>query len=116
MPNSTLEFENPGEEQVMEFILTAKKGTVLNPEIEISGNRLITIPVKLEEGEHLKFDGGFANVYSSQWQLQKSIGLDKNLLKVIPGPHSIEVSCNFQGSAGEMMLELRLAGETYYIN
>jgi hypothetical protein len=114
--SSSIEFENPGEEQVMAFILTAKKGTIINPEIEISGNRLIIIPVKLDEGEHLKFDGEFANVYSAQWQLQKSIGLDKDLLNVLPGKQSIEVSCNFKGAEGEMMLELRLEGDTYYIN
>ncbi|MEN8226433.1 MAG: hypothetical protein ABFS05_13845, partial [Bacteroidota bacterium] len=113
---SSLEFENPGEEQIMEFILTARKGTIINPELEISGNRLITIPVKLEEGEHLKFDGEFASVYSPQWQQLKSISLDKSILKVNTGTHSIEVSCNFMGAEGEMMLELRLKGETYYIN
>ena len=100
----------------MEFILTAKKGIVINPEFEISGSRLITIPVKLDEGEHLKFDGEFAHVYSSQWQLQKSISLDKDLLNVFPGMHNIEVSCNFRDNDGEMLLEVRLTGETYYIN
>lgn len=113
---TSLEFENPGEEQVVEFILSAKKGTVINPQMEIGGNRLITIPVKLEEGEHLKFDGEFASVYSSQWQLLKSISLEKSILNIKPGVHSIEVSCNFKGSEGEMMLELRLAGEIFYIN
>ena len=113
---SAIEFENPAKEQVMEFILTAKKGTIINPELEINGSRLMTIPIKLEEGEHLKFTEGFANVYSAHWQLLKSISLDKDLLRVQTGAHTIEASCNFKDNEGEMLLELRFAGETYYIN
>jgi len=112
---SSLGFENPGDEQQLQFILTAKKGIIINPEIEIDGSKLLTIPVKLTEGEHVKFNGEFANVYSSDWQILKSISLEKSLLNVGSGDHNIEVSCKFQGSSGEMLLELRIKGETSLI-
>jgi len=114
--STTMEFENPGKTQTLNFIITAKKGTVINPELEIGGNRLLTIPIKLNEGEHLKFDGAFARVYSLQWKLLKSISLDKEVLSLSPGKHNIEASCSFSSIEGEMLLELRLKGEKYLIN
>ncbi len=113
---NSIEFQNPGAEQLLSFILTAKKGIVINPQMEISGNRLITIPVKLNEGEHLKFNGEYASVYSPQWQLLKSISLDRSILVIRPGTQSIEISSNFKDNEGEMLLEIRLDGETYLID
>ena len=108
---TVLAFENPGEEQVLQFIITAAKGKLLNPVMEIDGSRSITVPVVLNEEEHVKYNGEFAEVYSANWQLLKSISLEKSLLTVSPGNHSLDVSCNFTGSEGEMKVELRLAGE-----
>ena len=113
--SSTVAFNNHVEEQLLHFIITAKKGTVINPEIAIGGNRLITIPVKLNEGEHMKYEGEFAGVYSPQWQLLKSFSLDKNQLMVKPGGHNLEVSCEFMGFEGEMLVEMRLPGKKYLI-
>jgi len=113
---STGAFNNEGEEKMLHFIITAKKGAVINPEIEIGSNRMITIPVKLDEGEHLKYDGAFVGVYSPQWQMLKSFSLDKDLLKIKPGAYSLEVSCEFAGTEGEMLVELRLPGKSYRIN
>ncbi len=113
---TSLDFNNPGSEQIIQFIITAKEGIIINPQLEIGGNRMITIPVKLNEGEHLKYDGAFASVYSAEWQLLKSISLGNNILKVPAGDHNIEISCKFIGSEGMMMLELRLKGGTEIIN
>jgi len=113
---TSLDFENPGSEQPMQFIISAKKGTVINPQMEIGGNRMITIPVKLDEGQHIKYDGEFASVYSAEWQLLKSISLDRSILNLGPGAHKIEISCNFKGIEGEMLLEIRLKGESFVIN
>lgn len=116
--SSTLNFDNPGEEQIIQFIISANKSTLINPQLEFDGNKLITIPVKLNNGEHLKFDGQFARIYSSEWQLLKSISLDKGKLTLEPGQHQMEVSCDFMGIDGGMLIELRLKGngETIYIN
>ena len=113
---ASLDFENPGREQPMQFIITAKKGAVINPQMEIDGNRMITIPVKLDEGQHIKYDGEFASVYSAEWQLLKSISLDRSILNLGPGTHKIEASCDFKGIEGEMLMEIRLKGETEIIN
>jgi hypothetical protein len=76
---------------------------------------MITIPVKLDAGMHLKFDGEYAQVYSAQWQLMKSIFIDKKELNLTPGNHSVEVSCSFKGLEGEMVVELRIKGSEYRI-
>ena len=112
---TSLEFENAGEEQIVHFILSAKKTGIINPQLEFDGNRLLTIPVKLNDGEHLKFDGQYANVYSSNWQMLKSISLNVDLLKLTQGKHTIEVSSEFTGTEGEMAVELRLMGATEII-
>ena len=113
---TSLDFENPGSEQPMHFIITAKKGAVINPQMEIDGSRMITIPVKLDEGQHIKYNGEFASVYSAEWQLLKSISLNRSILNLGPGTHNIEASCNFKGIEGEMLLEIRLKGESFVIN
>ena len=112
---SLLEFKNPGEEQTLQFILSAKETDVINPQLEFDGSRNITIPVKINSGEHLKFDGQYANVYSSSWQLKKSISLNTLMLNLSPGDHKVEVSCEFNGTGGSLGVELRLVGNTEII-
>ena len=109
--SSSMDFENFGDEQVVQFILSAKKCDVINPQIEFDGTKLTTIPVKINDGEHLKFDGQYAKVYSSSWQLLKSIVLNKDVLRIGPGQHSIEVRCEFMGIEGKMATELRIIGK-----
>ena len=113
---SSIAFENYGKEQIMNFIMTAKKGDIINPAIEIDGSKHLAIPIKLNEGEHMKFDGEYANVYSSNWQIQKSISLEKSLLNITPGHHSLELSSEFSGEGGALGLEIRLKGETETLN
>jgi len=112
---SNMEFENPGDEQVIQFIISAKKGIIINPVLEFDGNRIITIPVKLNEGEHVKFDGKYASIYSSQWKLMKSISINIDLLTCTPGVHTIEVESEFEDRKGEMGVELRIEGKTEII-
>ena len=112
---SSMEIENPAGEQIIQFIISAKKTAVINPQLEFDGNKMVTIPVKLNEGEHLKFNGTFANVYSCEWVMQKSISLNLDQLTITPGLHSLEVSSKFEGNDGEMLIEFRLMGETELI-
>jgi hypothetical protein len=111
--NTRLEFNNPAEDQIVQMIISAHKTTVINPQLEFNGNNLLTIPVKLDAGMHLKFDGEYVQVYSAQWQLMKSILIAKEDLKLATGDHSVEVSCSFSGLEGEMGIELRLKGKEY---
>ncbi len=112
---TSMAFNNPEKEQIMHLIISARKGSILNPQLEIDGNKMLSIPVKLNDGEHLKFEGDYVNVYSSQWQLLKSISIEKVLLNLATGDHNIEVSCKFKGNEGEMQMELRLRGEPFLI-
>ena len=110
--SSKLEIVNNGRQQPMHFIISASKCDVVNPWIEINGSMITTMPVKLNAGEHLKYDGNFASVYTSNWNLKKSISLDKNTLLVAPGTHAIETGCDFVGLEGAMKVEVRISGKT----
>ncbi|HSG67347.1 MAG TPA: hypothetical protein VK994_01475 [Bacteroidales bacterium] len=114
--HSSLEFETPEGEQVLQFIITSAKGKLLNPVLEIDGNRSITVPAVLNEGEHIKYDGAYAGVYSADWRLLKSISLDAGQLTLDKGIHKADVTCEFAGSEGEMKVELRISGETEIIH
>ena len=45
-----------------------------------------------------------------------SFSLDKGQLTIKHGNHSLEVSCEFMGYDGEMLVEMRLPGKKYLIN
>lgn len=109
---SAMEFSNPGKPQLLHFIISASKCGVINPWLEIDDSKTTTIPVKLNAGEHLKYEGQFAGIYSAEWKLLKSISLDKDALMVPAGAHSLDAGCNFIGLEGEMKIEIRLTGKT----
>jgi hypothetical protein len=109
--SSTMEIINNGHQQPIHFIISASKCDVVNPWLEINGSMKTIIPVKLNAGEYLKYDGYFARVYTADWNLKKSISLDKNKLLIAPGTHTIETGCDFVGLEGAMKIEIRLSGE-----
>jgi hypothetical protein len=110
--SSSMEIINNVREQPMQFIISARQCDVVNPWIEIDGSMLTTIPVKLNAGEHLKYDGNYANVYTADWKIKKSISLDKKSLSIVRGTHTIKTGCDFVGLDGALKLEIRLNGKS----
>lgn len=108
--NTSMVINNPADEQAVQLILTARKCAVVNPVIDIDRTRMLTFPVKINDGEHLKYDGNFAKVYSPEWQLLKSISVNNASLLVSPGDHFVEAGCEFIGLEGSMAVEIRLNG------
>ena len=112
------DFSNPAGKQPLQFILTAKDGTVSNVSMEIDDYREIRIPVKLKAGETLKYRGGNeAKVYDKTWHLKRTVPVDEKIMEINNGDHTLTFECNFSGGEKPVAgLELRLVGETWTIS
>jgi hypothetical protein len=111
---STFEFENPAEEQPLQFILTAVDAAIRNITLEIDNHKVITLPVTLKAGESLKYAGGnFAAYFNSSWNMIKDIPIGKSVPNVGPGSHTLNFDCSFseEGKEPQAKMEVRLMGK-----
>jgi len=105
-------FENPRAREPIRFILTASGTSVRDLLLELDGIGRLEVPVRLEDGEALVYQGGnFATLYSSQWEVLGTVPIDEAGLFVGPGRHSLMVDALMSGSEGHLKVELRLWGE-----
>ena len=76
---SSFNFNNSSDEQIMNFIITAKDATVSNINIEIDNYKEVAIPVRLKAEESIKYSGGDkAVIYSPTWQKIGEININPN--------------------------------------
>ncbi|MFC2097009.1 hypothetical protein ACFLSI_01615 [Bacteroidota bacterium] len=108
--NSSFNFNNPADEQVMSFIITAKESEVSDIKIEIDNYKEIKIPVRLKAEESIKYTGGdTAIIYSPSWQKIKEININPTDFKLAKGEHSLTFDCSFSDN-GIVKLEIRVSG------
>lgn len=110
-PHSHFSFENPAALQPMNFILTADGGYLSEVRFEIDNFKTVVLPVTLEPGHTLKYQGGNkAVIYSQTWQKLKEMEIDVKALTLSPGPHSLAFDCRFaRGDTPQAKLELRFS-------
>ncbi len=111
---STFKFENPEENAVMNFILTAQDATISALKIEMNNCCEINIPVSLAAGESVKYSGGeTAEILNSNLQKIKEIQVDASKLQIGKGNHSIVFDCNFseKGKEPAAKFEVRISGK-----
>ncbi len=111
---STLEFNNPGEEQVVNFTMTAMNCDVNNITLEINGYKKVELPVTIKEGQTLKYTGGKDLVlYDANWQIIQKYDIDLADLKINKGDNVITVDSNFDRADKEasIKVEIRTYGE-----
>ncbi len=111
---STFNFENPGENTTMNFILTASDARVSGIKIELDNSREIVLPVELKAGESAKYSGGEKVVVLNAFNHPiKEISIDGNLMQIEKGNHSIVFDCNFSEKGKEPLakLEIRIRGK-----
>jgi len=110
--HSTFKFENPAGVQSMGFILTAEGAEIDQIKMELDNYKQIAIPVKLGEGETIKYSGGGSGqIFNKNWKLLKEIKMDAATLKVSKGEHSLTFDCSFgDGKEPAAKLEIRIAG------
>jgi len=90
--SSTFQFENPGDAQTMEWILSAESGDVSQVRLSIDDGDAIALPVHLREGWSLRYEGGTTvTVEDEDHQRSGTITVDGSLFQIAPGRHSITI-------------------------
>ena len=81
--------------------------------MEIDNYPELKLPVSLEKGDLLKYEGGDeAVLYDKSWNVKKKIRIDPVTLTVSNGKHSLNFDCAFsQHDESMAKIELRIAGE-----
>ena len=111
---STFEFNNIGDEQSLNFILTANNCDASKIVLEINNYKEIKLPIVLRKGQIIKYTGGnSATVYDSNWQPLKEIEINPASFKVSNGENSISLDCRFDKEEKEpnIKLEIRTTGK-----
>jgi hypothetical protein len=110
--HQTFSLENPGVRQPLRFILTASEVSVDGIHLELDGVGRMDLPVRLEDGQALVYDGGEgASVYSPRWNLMGTVHLPEEILEVGTGSHTLVVDASLTGEEGHLKVELRFWGD-----
>ncbi|REG83047.1 hypothetical protein [Algoriphagus antarcticus] len=113
--HSTLEFNNPGNEQVVNFTLTAMNSDVSGITLEMNGYKKVALPGTIKEGQTLKYTGDKeVLLYDSNWQIIKRFEIDLSDLKINTGKNLIAIDSKFDRADKEanIKVEIRTFGET----
>lgn len=109
---STFSFTSEPDETTIEFILTAVGATASNIVIEIDNKRNYSVPVSLQDGDHLKYTGGNTVIlYSSTWQAIRELPIPTETFSLGSGDHVVRFDAvTPRGSETEVKFEIRLVG------
>lgn len=116
---STFEFENPRERANLNFILTAVETDVSGIKIELDNSREIELPITLKAGESAQYSGGDKVLIRNAFLRNiKEVLIDKKLLEIAKGNHSIVFDCNFseKGKEPAVKFEVRIPGKAEKID
>jgi hypothetical protein len=111
---STFTFNNIGNEQTLNFAITAIDCEASDIVLEINNYKEIKLPVVLSQGQTIKYTGGNrATVYDANWQLIKEFDLNHSSLQISKGENTISFDCNFavEGKNSNIKLEIRTFGK-----
>lgn len=91
---ATLAFDNPGEAQPLEWILTADSGTIAACRLELDGREAMRSTVRLGGGWSLRYEGGgTAEVRSADNVRTATVPVGGGAFQVAPGRHTISLGC-----------------------
>ena len=111
---STFQFESPEENRTIQFILTATDANVSDVKIELDNSCEIVLPLQINAGETAKYVGGEkVFILNAFLHKIKEINMDKSLLQISKGKHSINFDCVFseKGKEPSTKFEVRIAGK-----
>ena len=112
--HSTFKFDNSGEEQAVNFVLTANKCEVSGIGIEINNYKKIHLPVTIKEGQILKYNAGNKLVlYDANWKIINKFEMDNSDFKINKGENFITLDCHFDKADKEanIKVEVRTFGK-----
>ncbi len=95
--HSSFQFTNSNKKQALQFIITAPKDCAIeNLSFDINNFKKIELPVKLEAGYHLKYEGkNTAIIYDKYWREIESIKIDSKKFEIEQGSHTLIFDCMF---------------------
>jgi hypothetical protein len=107
--HSNFTFNNIGNEQAINFILTAIDCDASQFTMEFNNYKKVKIPAALRKGQTLKYSGGNkAIVYGPNWQIIKEIDINSLNFKVIAGENSVAFDCKFDNAGKEASVKLEI--------
>lgn len=110
--HSEFTFNNLGEEQSIQFILSAIDCKVNNIELEINNYKKIPLPITLNQGEIIQFiKGDKAIVYDKNWRILNEFDLAYSDLLVNSGENTISIDCEFEEAKKGSKLKLEIRSE-----
>ena len=109
---SALLFENPGSEQDLHWVLTAEDGRVSAIRIGLDGREPGLLPVTLEAGSSLRYEGGVeVSVLDARHQVTGSFRVPEGSFLIAPGPQAISVEADLvPAEEAKARLEVRPRG------
>ena len=111
--SSSFTFENPSDDQLINFDLKAENSSVNQITIELNNFKKIEIPMALDDGQVLRYEGGNKMVLLDEnWNVIKEINTDPSLFEVRSGENSIVIDGNFetQNEDSQLKLEVKTQG------
>lgn len=110
---ATFEFENTTGKNNLQFILTAVDSDLSNITLELDNYKKVRLPISIESGQTLKYNGGItAILYSESWQKISEVSIDQSVFSINDGSHNINLDCSFSKEGKEPLakLEVRIYG------
>lgn len=106
---STFDFRHTGEDQSINFILTAVEAELSEIILEIDNYKEIILPISLKTGQTIKYTGGDrAHIYNSTWQLIQEIDIDASDFKISEGEHTLTFDCQFRNAGKDALAKFEI--------
>ena len=110
--SSSFAFENPGDEQVLGWILTAENGAVASVRLALDDRAPLQLPVRLEAGWSLRYFGGPQAVLHDPTNRPAAVvPVAAEYFRVASGRHTLEIDASLDPPAEAVArLEIRPRG------
>jgi hypothetical protein len=109
---SAFSFENPGDEQTLQWILTAEDGEVSDVRISLGEREALPLPVRLREGWSLRYEGGAeVTIRDENHGRIGVLAVDEAAFRVGPGRHTVTLGGRLEPTEeAKARLEIRPRG------
>jgi hypothetical protein len=110
---TSFDFENPGEEQQLHWVLNAEGGDVSEVRLTLDDGTPIVLPVRMNEGWSLRYEGGnVVGIRDASHQGAGEIPVDGTWFWLAPGRHSITLDAQLNpAEEAKARMELRPHGQ-----
>jgi hypothetical protein len=110
--SSTFDFDNPGDQQTLHWIVTAEGGKVSDVRISIDQGAIIDLPVALADGWSMRYEGGATVAISdANHRWIGEFAVDEAAFRIAAERHTITLDCRLDPEdQAKARLEIRPRG------